>query len=282
MDGHDQPYAPSNPQPPPQQPQAEKEQPPVPESPQKEHLPPGYQRRRGNRGWLYAVLAVIVLTALLAAGWWWQQGKNKNNDTVQPAASSGGQNPTQVASQISSAVKTYESSKQKLSFDYPADWTSSETTGAIKVISPPIKLTDADGQSVTGQITLLVRTKSQPLPEFDNGNATATLASQKMSYAKPTKVQREQTYVSFLRFSKESVNGIDGIYVTGNFGYKAGQAVQKQDIASADPKISVTFQKCTDNSCLQNPLSLSIAKTSWEKADFATPILNIFKSFSIN
>ncbi len=288
MDGRDQPYAPSNPQPP-----VQSEQPPAPESKSaqnspeiqpapKETLSAGYQHQSSfRRGWIYLAVLVLILSA--AAGYWFLV-RDKNGPVPSAGPQSSGQNPasTQVSAQITSQAKNYSSTKQKLSFDYPQDWAVSETSGLIKVISPPIKLVSAADQNVNGQITFQIRAKSAALPEFADGSAKAAIAPQKIKYTSPSQAQRSETYVSFLQYAGTSLSGIDGVYVTGNFGYKAGQSIPKTDFASADPKVTITFNQCADANCLQNPIKLTISKSSWENTVFSAALLNIVKSLSIN
>lgn len=285
MDEKDQPYTPQNPQPP-----ARTEQ----KSPQPESQPkanpagqnsplPSHQGLSKRNSKLLTAGAVLIVVAV-AGGSYLLFIRDKNGPAT-PASSQGSGQPgssTEVSSQITASTKTHNSTKQRLSFDYPQDWTAVEDTGLIKVTSPAIKLTDTSGQNKTGQIVLQVRNKTAALPEFDGGSATAALTSQKVKYSKPTEVQRGETYVSFLHYAGSAEPGIDGIYVTGNFGYKAGQYIAKADFASADPKITITFNQCADSNCLQNPIKLTLAKTSWDNSAFSTSLLNIIKSFAIN
>lgn len=288
MDGRDQPYAPSNPRPPvrPEQSSASESKsaqnsPEIQPTP-KETLAAGYQHQPSfRRGWIY--LAALILILFVAAGYWFLV-RDKNGSAPSAGSQSSGQNSalTQVSAQITSQTKSYSSTKQNLSFDYPRDWTIGETSDLIKVISPPIKLVSAADQNVNGQITLQIRAKNAALPEFADGSAMAAIASQKIKYTSPSQAQRSETYVSFLKYAGTSLSGIDGVYVTGNFGYKAGQSIPKTDFASADPKVTITFNQCTDANCLQNPIKLTISKSSWENTIFSAALLNIVKSLSIN
>ncbi len=214
-----------------------------------------------------AVLAVIVILAL--AGYWY--AKNHKSTPKPTSSASSSQNSTTntpAAAKITTATKHYDSVNFNLGFDYPADWTVTDSGGGIMTVrSPAINLKDASGQAVNTQITITIRAKNQKLPEFDAGNATAALDSEKIAYTKPTQSQRANTYISFLSYAKSS-GGFDGIYITGNNGYKKDQAIPKVDIQTVDPVISITFDK-------------SISTDNWSDQAFAQPLKNMLQSLSI-
>ena len=149
----------------------------------------------------------------------------------------------------------------------------------MSVVSPAMKLTDAGGRSFTGQIELLIRTTQQKLTEFQAGNAVAVMDSQKITYSKPTQTQRANTYLSFLQYATAS-GGLNGVYITGDFGYTKDQAVPLVDINKADPIISLVFNKCLNDTCTK-VTPAAITASSWSDASFSDPLLNMLKSFAI-
>lgn len=151
----------------------------------------------------------------------------------------------------------------------------------MTLVSPAIGLKNAGGQKVTGQITLTFRDKSRPLPEFDKGNAVAVLESQKIAYAHPSQSQRGSTYISFLTYAGSTSGGIDGIFVTGNTGYKAAQAVPKADFTPVDPIISITFAKCPNQDCAGKTTALSLSTSSWNDTSLSQPLLKMLESLTI-
>lgn len=151
----------------------------------------------------------------------------------------------------------------------------------MTVISRPISLKVSTGQNVTGQITLTIRDPSQPLPEFDKGNATATIDSVKIAYSHPSQNQRANTYMSFLTYASSAASGIDGIYITGDYGYKKVQAIPKVDIQKIDPITSITFAKCADNSCSGKTTPLNLAVSDWQNGQLSGPLTKMLESLSI-
>ena len=221
------------------------------------------------------IALTVVIIAAAGAGAYFYKHKNKSqtaseNTAVQTAPAT-----------ISSQTKKYSSPNFYLSFNYPSDWTVTDKGGGVMtVVSPPIGLTSANGQKVTGQITLTFRNKSQPLPEFDKGNAVAALESQKVAYAHPSQSQRASTYVSFLTYSG-STSGIDGIYITGNTGYKAAQAIPKADFVPVDPIVNLTFAKCSDTQCTGKTMPLTISVSTWKNPQISTPLTKMLESLTI-
>lgn len=231
---------------------------------------------------LLTTLIILVVIAGLGGGAYWYLKNHKS--TKKPAQTT---QTTQVAkpatSQIATATKHYDSSNFYLGFDYPQDWKVTDGGGGqMTVVSPSIQLKNATGQSVNGQVVMTIRSKEQKLPEFDAGNATAALVSQKINYTKPSQNQRGSTYLSYLRYSSSSSStALDGIYITGDSGYTVGQAIPKVDISKVDPIISIGFVKCGSSDCSGTNTPISIATSSYEDKAFSGPLESLLKSLSI-
>lgn len=180
---------------------------------------------------------------------------------------------------ISSDTKTYSSNQFRLDFKYPSDWTVNEDSGSglLTATSPKINLPAANG-STAGQVVFKIRANSQNLPEFDAGNATSAADSEKIAYDNPSSAQRGQTYVSFLNFASSANNNlIDGIYITGDFGYLKGQDIPKGDIKKLDPIISISFNSC-DGTCSG---AAAIPVEAWTSPDFGVPLRKFLQTLVI-
>ncbi len=224
------------------------------------------------------ITAGLLALALLAAagfGIYSKFLKNKGNSTPPAQTASSQQTSTKAASKIASETAHYDSTNFNLGFDYPKDWTVTDAAGSgiLTAVSPSMQLTNSSGQTVTGQVVLKIRDKTQKLTEFNSGNATATRDSLKIAYTKPTQTQRGSTYLSFLQYAA-SGSGLDGIYITGDNGYQKGQAIPLVDITKVDPVISIIFQ---DSSSKQ----MSIAASMWDDQSFSGPLTSLLKSLSI-
>ncbi|MBA3757335.1 hypothetical protein H0X09_00490 [Candidatus Saccharibacteria bacterium] len=223
-------------------------------------------------------LLILLSVAAIAAAVYWFTTKPKlpldsNNKKAQSA-----QNTSSESSKIETTTSHYSSTELKLEFDYPADWKVTDTPGSgrLSVASPEIQLTDQDGKKVTGQITMAIRSKGQPLPEFDKGNAVAARSSEKISYTKPSQNQRATTYISFLRYasSPQAQGDFDGIYITGDTGYQKDQAIPKADFTPIDPGVSVTFTS--------EGAQLTVSDNIWDDPSFSKPIKDMLQSLVIN
>jgi hypothetical protein len=174
------------------------------------------------------------------------------------------------------ATKHYDSSNFNLGFDYPDTWKVSDADGSGKltVTSPTTQFKDTSGQNINGQIVMTIRDKTQKLTEFDKGSATAVKDSEKIAYTKPSQTQRASTYISFLSYaSSTSSGGFNGIYITGDNGYKKDQTVPMVDINKVDPVINITF--------LKDGTTASVAISSWNDANFSGPLKAMLQSLSI-
>jgi hypothetical protein len=181
---------------------------------------------------------------------------------------------------VAPPTKTYTSTYQSLSFVYPSTWQVAETQSTITATSPNVKLTSFNRKTVTGHVIFRIRQPDVSLPEFSAGSATAILSSQIMTYAAPASDQQATAYVSFLNYANSKGTGIDGIYITGNIGYQAGQVAPESDIEQVDPVISFTFTECANSRCTATT-PLTIASSSWSDASFSKPLLAIFASLNV-
>jgi len=229
-------------------------------------------------GW--TLLTLIILGGLGAGGWWYMNRKPASKPAQQNQSQQ--QNGTQ-ASAASTTTKHYDSSDLNLGFDYPDNWTVAEDNGKLTATSPVTQLTDMDGQPQTGKIIMTIQSaNAADFSFFKQGNAVAVLDSDKIAYAKPASTQRANTYVSFLQYAATTTHGaLDGVYVTGDFGYKYGQDIPETDITKVDPDIRVTFVKCANAACSGTMTPVSISSDAWKSTSFSGPIINMFKSFTI-
>lgn len=240
-------------------------------APKHEHVAPDYHKKQKDRPiFTYVIVAVLAIGLIVAAYWtvFKPKSASDNNQSAQ----------TKSPTKIESDTKHYDSPNFYLGFDYPSNWTVNDNGGPqMTVVSPVVKLKDAQSQTVNGKIIMTIRNKSEKLTEFDKGNAIAILNSEKITYTKPTQTQRGDTYISFLNYASSPSDGLDGVYITGDNGYQKDQAIPLVDISKSDPVISVTFQKCTEGKCTP----LTVGEKSWSDPSFSKPIKSLLESLSI-
>lgn len=250
---------------------------PQPESESPAPQPPaqGYYKEPSNRKWIYAGVAAVVIIAALA---YFLLGRSKPASpraATTQSHSTTSQTPA-ATSQIDATTKSYTSPNFNLTFSYPADWTVADNGGTqMTVTSPAMQLKDPTGQTITGQIVMTIAQAGQVPTAFNSGGGTAVRDSVKVAYTKPTSTQRANTYLSFVQYSATTATGaLDGVYITGDYGYQKGQDVPKVDIGKLDPIISLTFLNSTGK-------PMSVANTMWDDPNFSGPLTKMLQSFAI-
>lgn len=253
----------------------------------------GGKRKKGKGKLALVVILVVLLLGAGGAGAYYWMGKRDSGQAKQPAKAQA-QDTTQTANEepvadtgqgTAAEDKTYDSTVFKLSFTYPGDWTPAETKDKLTITSPVVTLTDANSQTKSGRLLLTVRPRQDKPVEFTAGNVVAVLDSEKVNYTKPTSTQRGSTYLSYLQYSTTNVKGgMDGIYITGDYGYKYAQVVRVTDIATLDPLVDVSFVSCADTACAataQTPLTIS--STAWKSDTTNRPVVEtILKSLTVH
>lgn len=249
---------------------------PVPELPTPAPQLPaqGYYKEPSKQRWVYVAIGAAIIIALLA---YFLFGRSK--PATPKAATTQSHTTTNqppAASQINAATKSYTSPNFNLTFSYPADWTIADNGGTqMTVTSPAMQLKNPTGQTVTGQIVMTIAQAGQVPTAFNSGGATAVRDSVKVAYSKPTSTQRANTYLTFVQYSTTTATGaLDGVYITGDYGYQKGQDVPKVDIGKLDPIISLTFVSSAGK-------LMSIANTMWDDATFSGSLTKMLESFAI-
>ncbi|MGA3150512.1 MAG: hypothetical protein ABSD10_02795 [Candidatus Saccharimonadales bacterium] len=249
--------------------------------PSREYVGPNYHKEGNKTGRIIALLIVLVLLAGAGGGGYWYL---KHRPTQKSAATARAAQAAQpkVSTQIDASTRSYTSPNFYLTFSYPANWTITDPGGGqMTVISPAMKLKNAVGQIVTGQIETLFLNSTQTLSGFKEGNAVAVFDSEKISYKNPTPTQRAATYLSLLQYANTAGSGLDGIYITSDNGYQKGQAIPLVDISKEDPIINITFLQCADANCSGKTTPLTIDSANWSNNSFSGPLKNMLESLSI-
>lgn len=224
-------------------------------------------------------LVILIIVLLVAAGGgallFIKKQSPKADDQKKAQTSQ-----TQTDSNISADTKKYSSNQFRLSFEHPSNWTVTDEsgTGKLSVISPKLNLTMPSGGTAKGQITMLIRSNTVNLDEFEADSALAAIESEKIAYTNPSPAQRGQTYISLLRYANSENDDFDAVYITGDYGYLKDQEVLKADIQKLDPIVSISFTLC-EETCTQ-PTGISI--NSWEDPEFGGVLENMLQSLVIN
>lgn len=240
--------------------------------------PPKVKRRKRHPFLKALLILIIIAAATVGANYF----GSHYGDKPAPKNTASKQTKTAAKSKTSATVtaaKTYTSTPFALSFDYPANWNVSETADKITAISPSTSLPTSDG-SVQGVAVLTIQNKQTTLPNYPAAGAFAVLESPKLTYAKPSTVQRAQTYLSLVGYT--SASSIDALYITGDSGYQQGQQVPMSDVVKGNPLVSVQFMTCGTDCAGRTPAALSIKGTSWDGLSLQTQITKMLESIVLN
>jgi hypothetical protein len=231
-------------------------------------------------GWM---LLIVVLTGAIGGSVWYFALRKVPKEETKPQGNSGAiVNDTEKPAVKEDPTEVYNATAFNMQFDYPQDWkVANGANNTVVASSPATKLKLASGKTQTGQINLTVQHKQSSLPEFQKGNALAVRESQKINYKKPSQVQRASTYLSFLNYSESTSKGIDGVYITGDFGYVKDQYVAQDDVAKADPLIRLTFRGCNDDKCATVGDPVTLAPTAWDDTTFTKPLQTMLESIVV-
>ncbi len=245
-----------------------------------QHLPVermlGYAPKK-KRMWLRILLIAAIVAVLAGSGYFAAKHIHFPSKKAAPVSSQKTETPTSQPA----ALKQYRSSNFNLGFSYPETWGVVDNgDGKLTATSPVLQLKNTAGKTVSARAVVTIQNRQTSLPDFKAGNAVAAIASQKVSYTKPSSNQRAQTYISFLNYASSVAKGVDGIYVTGDNGYQLGQAIPQTDVVQTDPLVTVTFLQCADAACSSGGAPLTLAIGDWDSA-FSAPILAIITSLSI-
>lgn len=236
--------------------------------------------RRKRHPFLKALLILIIIAGATVGAYYFgsHYGDKPASKTAAPKkAATATQKPAE--STVVSTTKTYTSTPFALSFDYPTNWNVVEADGKITATSPSTSFTTLSGKA-NGVAVLTIQNKQTAIAGYPAAGAFAALESPKLTYAKPSNVQRAQTYMSILGYT--SADTIDALYITGDSGYQQGQLVPMSDVVKGNPLVSVQFVNCGADCNGKTPQALSIKSMSWDGSALQTQITKMLESIVLN
>lgn len=241
-------------------------------------LPPTpHAEYRSRRRWP-ALLAVVVILALAAAGSFWFGSREavKQQDARKPQHINSRQRTNLVGSGTAQ-TKHYDSSNYTLSFYYPAAWTVSDTSTKLTVTSPATWLKSAADASVDVHAVVVIQNQQTSMPGFPSGGAVAALESDKLTYKQPSSIQRAQTYLSYLSYTRP--DDLDALYVTGDNGYQQGQAIPMADVLEGNPLISVDFERCSNSTCTGSTNGpVTLRASDWQATKVSKEVVSLIEA----
>jgi hypothetical protein len=265
----------------------------LPTPPPNRYAPPSKPKK--SKSWVVILLIVILLLGSgIGAGWYILHYKKKNHShapnkqslsikasTNLPSSQSSQPSPTTPAIPFTS----HSSATFGMTFNYPSAWTVVDSGAAgTSVTSPVLNLIAAGGNTVQGEVQMNILNKGS-LPSAFTTNSVAVMTSQKISFNTPSTAQAADTYISFVQYPATTITGgLDGIYISGNYGYQKDQVIPASNIATVDPLIYFNFYSCASSLCptsSRQPLTIA-GSSEWNNQSFSAPILLMIKSFSFD
>lgn len=234
----------------------------------------------GKRRWLIAGIILVLLLVGGAVAYVFTRNDSKTQTDAPAATDAVDSSNADLSSDLASTeTKDFTAAQLGLSLKYPSNWTVDETDGAVIFRSPAAHLPSMK-PGLQGRVEVMIRAKGQPLPEFENGNATATRASELLTYTNPSQSQRANSHLTFVAYAPE-VNGLNAMYITGDNGYQKDQAVPQVDIANMDPVITVTFLACGDKPDCSSASPTSLDPSAWDDETFSSVLKTMLQSITV-
>ncbi len=250
--------------------------------------PPKYHshnKRSGSKRWVKVGLVIVAIVLIGGVGILVANG-HKSKPTAAKEASPTRKLPAAVAVPKAPLIPStsYTSTNFNTSFNYPNGWNLIDSGNApLTVTSPVMNIIAANGQTKLGEIVLTLAQKGS-VPLAFGSTSVAVLTSVKITFSQPSTSQAAQSYISFIQYPATTTRGgLDGIYLSGNYGYQKYQNIPQSNIAAVDPLVYVSFYSCVNKLCPDSSRApLTIASTDWNNSQFSAPILLMFKSFTFD
>lgn len=262
--------------------------------------PPAYApapqpRRKGKKVvWVMVIIAAMLLLAAGAAAYWFLgRPKPAADQSAQTTQSSGSAQTPTPDNSVNSGSAQYVSNGQdlNLSFSYPSGWTVSPASGGnsddmpITVTSPLVSLSGANDHAVTGKVIVSIRPAAAQLTELASGKASIAQDSVQFAYTKPTSVQHQYPYLTYIHLGGgNNTNAVfEEVIITGVTKFTKGQALFPESMGALDPIISAAFYQCATQACTGSGATpLSISDSIWQSTNVFEQTQAIFASLELH
>ncbi len=242
---------------------------------------PRLRTRPQLKYWLILLVGIIVLLVLVLIAYGGHHKTNKLSLKSKLTTSKTVKAKVLPPKTLTIPSVSYDASAFNTSLSYPKGWTVvASGLAPLTITSPPENLIADNGKSTLSQIVLTLAQQGS-IPSGFSSQSVAVMTSQKIFYSQPASGQASATYISFVQYpSTTIIGGLDGIYLTGNYGYQKYQAIPASNINSIDPLIYVSFYSCANSACLAGSRQhLTIASSDWNNLNLSGPVMLMFKSF---
>lgn len=262
----------------------------TPDRPITNVVPPKKPRNR-RKGVLIGMVALIIVLLIALTAVLLSHRRATAPASKSSSQSAARQKPPTPTTSLASGTSLYTSPADSfnLSFAYPSNWSvqpaSGQSGNTITVSSPLVSLTDANGNSVPGKVTLTIRAGGSTMPEI-GANAVIAQDSVQYAYAAPTAAQHQYFYVSFLHLPAGSSSGkgvFEEVVITGVNSLAKGSTATSDTFGGVDPLVSASFSQCATQTCSgTGASSLSVNAAAWQSDPTLQQLQKLFESFKFN
>lgn len=246
--------------------------------------------------WLIAILAIVGVFALGGGAYILTSGhqtaapdtgaKSKQSPQNQSTSHSA-QPPTPTDSSLTQYVSN--GSDLGLRFSYPSSWNvtppsnSNSNDQPITLTSPVVSLESATGTTPLAKLVVTIRPGGTTAGELAGDKATAGQASYQIAYDRPTSVQHQYPFLTFIHLSGGSnpQSLFEEVMITGVTSFAKDQAIPQGVATQFDPLITVRVYACKTQTCASDAAPLSLTNANWSGDPTCQQALAILKSLQI-
>jgi hypothetical protein len=228
--------------------------------------------KHNHRQAVITTLGILIVVIILWIAFF--GGSSKTSVTVKNKP-----NVPKAVSLTTTPTTTYSSQFFAMTMTYPRNWILKDSKhGLITITSPLTNLTSDTYKLVKGQVILTFAQQGSIPSGFNGGTDLAVLNSALVAYTNPTQFQSSQTYISFVQYPTTNViGGLNGVYVTGNYGYQKDGVIPASEIQTINPLITATFRQCQNTACKAFE-PLTITSGSWSSSPIGSIVTAIISS----
>lgn len=254
----------------------------------------GQPQKRWNRRLLIGGVLGLVAAAIIASGSLWlahRQTAAPHTTTRSSASQTPGQVAPDTVTDTGTAQYVSNGKDLKLSFSYPSSWSVMPPSGdnandqTITITSPLMSVASTSDQSITARAIVLIRPGGSDISELASEKATAGQASAQIAYSKPTAIQHQYPYLTYIHLNggTNPSGNFEEVMVTGITTFAKDQSILPISLGQLDPIVSAAFYQCTSQACSGSGASpLSLTNTTWQSSDLGKQVLQLFESLQLN
>lgn len=188
-------------------------------------LRPGKRKLRLFRKILIGIGVVLLIGSVVFAAWRYLVKKDHETAKASTVQSGSTSQPSQKTTLDANAKQFLPSESLGIGFDYPNDWTATESNGGIAILSPVFTYETANGNKAEGNFKIYIRKGARAEDGVFFGKGYAAKDSQELAYTKPAKGQSSKTLLQ--TFGYNDASNFAYFMLASNYKLKAGDTLGK-------------------------------------------------------